>query len=92
MRQFLLSNTADQDVLSLPYLNRLSERNLEFIKEFREEIDNNQTRLAAIIAGAICCALICIGLTYQRLTRARKSAVQIGEVIANYDRPRAALN
>ncbi|KAH8280173.1 hypothetical protein KR054_007456 [Drosophila jambulina] len=44
----VLNITATQDVLSLPYLHRLSERNLEFIKEFREEIDDHRTQSANV--------------------------------------------
>jgi len=88
----LLNITATQDVLSLPYLHRLSARNLEFIKEFKEEIENQRTRLVAIIAGAICCALICIGLIFRRFTEARKSAGQVRQIIAELQTAEGGLN
>jgi len=37
-----------QDVLSLPYLHRLSERNLEYIQQFGGEVNTNRTGFASV--------------------------------------------
>jgi len=60
----------------------MSERNLEFIKEFGREIDTNHLHRIIIIAAAICCALICIGITCLRFIGARRSAIQLNVMIA----------
>jgi len=41
----------------------------------------------ALMAGAIFCALICVGLTYQRATRAKRSADHLKEVITQIGSP-----
>jgi len=78
----LLNITASQNVLSLPYLHRLNERNLEVIQQFKEDAGTDQAYRVAFIIGAICCALICIGLTLWRTINAKKSAKQLREVVA----------
>jgi len=62
-----LNITVEHNILSLPYLHRLSERNLEHIKRFGEDINDYHSHQIVLVAGAICCALICVGLTYRRV-------------------------
>jgi len=87
-----LNITISQNTLSLPYLHRLSERNLEYIQKFGNKINTNQTHMVALITGVICCALICVGLTYMRLTGARRSAVKLRRVIAEIGSAEGGLN
>jgi len=78
----LLNITAHKDILILPCLHQLSERNLEFIKEFGREIDANHSHRIIFIATTICCTLICIGITCIRFIGARRSAIQLYGMIA----------
>ncbi|KAH8392785.1 hypothetical protein KR200_001006 [Drosophila serrata] len=87
-----LNISLEHDILSLPYLHRLSERNLEHIKRFGEDVNNYRSHQIVLVAGAVCCALICIGLTYRRVTQARRSTAQLKEVIAQIGSAEGGLN
>jgi len=83
----VLNISIKHEILSLPYLYRLSERNLEQIRKFEEDVDGFRLSQIALMAGAIFCALICVGLTYQRATRAKRSADHLKEVITQIGSP-----
>jgi len=83
----VLNISINHEILSLPYLYRLSERNLEQIRKFEEDVDGFRLSQIALMAGAIFCALICVGLTYQRATRAKRSADHLKEVITQIGSP-----
>jgi len=55
----VLNISMKHEILSLPYLHRLSERNLEQIRKFEQDVDGYRLGQIALIAGAIFCALIC---------------------------------
>ncbi|KAH8309669.1 hypothetical protein KR044_007810 [Drosophila immigrans] len=78
----ILNITASQDVLSLPYLHRLSERNLEEIQGFKDAAGTHRIYTMAFFVAAVCCALICVGLTYRRVITAKKSAKRLRDVVA----------
>ncbi|XP_044314748.1 uncharacterized protein LOC108041322 isoform X3 [Drosophila rhopaloa] len=87
-----LNITLEHNILSLPYLYRLSERNLDHIKKFGEDINGYRSHQIVLIAGAICCALICVGLTYRQVTQARRSTAQLRKVIAQIGSAKGDLN
>lgn len=88
----VLNISMKHEVLSLPYLHRLSEKNLEQIRNFEKDVDGYRLSQIALVAGAIFCALICIGLTWQRTTRAKKSTAQLKEVLAQIGSAEGGLN
>jgi len=49
-----LNVTMERNALSLKYLHRLSERNLEHIKKFGKEVNDYRSYQMVLIAGAIC--------------------------------------
>lgn len=88
----LLNVTGHQDVLSLPYLHRLNERNLEIIKEVKDEIGSVNSIVMAFWLGAVCCAIICAGIIYHRYRRNMVTAQNIREVIAEIGTAEGGLN
>lgn len=88
----VLNISMKHEILSLPYLHRLSEKNLERIMKFEKDVDGYRLSQIALIAGAIFCALICIGLTYQRAARSKKSTAQLKEVLAQIGSAEGGLN
>ncbi|KAH8272447.1 hypothetical protein KR044_002970 [Drosophila immigrans] len=78
----ILNITASQDVLGLPYLHRLNERNLEEIQGFKEAAGTHRIYTVAFFMAAVCCALICVGLTYRRVINAKKSAKRLRDAVA----------
>jgi len=86
-----LNISMEHNILSLPFLHRLSERNLEHIKRFGEDINDYHSHQIVLVAGAICCALICVGLIYRRVIQARRSAAQLVEVIAQIGSAKGGL-
>lgn len=86
----LLNITASQNVLSLPYLHRLNERNFETIRKFKEEIGADRAIQKALITGAICCALVFVGLMCWR--RAKRVARRINEMVAGIGSAEGGLN
>lgn len=78
----MLNITVNQDILSLPYLRRLNKHNVELIKECDKDIDTNLMYRLALIVGILCCATICIGMTYLHLSMARRFTAQLKKVIA----------
>jgi len=88
----VLNISMKHEILSLPYLHRLSERNLEQIRKFEQDVDGYRLGQIALIAGAIFCALICIGLTCQRAIRVKKSTAQLKEVLSKIGSAEDGLN
>jgi len=88
----LLNVTGHQDVLSLPYLHGLNERNLEIIKEVKDEIGSVDSVVIAFLLGAACCTIKCIGVIYRRFTKNMASAKEFKKVIAETGAAEGALN
>lgn len=88
----LLNITANQNVLSLPYLHRLSERNLETIRQFQEEASADHAIQIILIAGAMCCTLICVTLVCYRIIKTRRAARQLSEMVAGIGSAEGGLN
>lgn len=88
----ILNITASQDILSLPFLHRLSERNLEEIEKFKEETGSHRIYSVAFSVAAVCCALICVGLTCRRIITARRSAKRMRDVVAEIGSAEGGLN
>jgi len=87
-----LNITMEHNILSLPYLHRLSERNLEHIKRVGENINDYHSHQIVLVAAAICCALICVGFTYRRVIQARRTTAQIADMIAQIGSAEDGLN
>jgi len=78
----LLNITSHQRVLSLPYLRRLNEGNLETIRRFREEFDAERPQRVALTVAASCCLLLCVAIVGWRAWKAKRSARQLNVAIA----------
>jgi len=88
----VLNISMKHEILSLPYLHRLSEMNLEQIRNFEQDVDGYRLGQIALIAGAMFCALICVGLTCQRAIRVKKSTAQLKEVLSKIGSADDGLN
>jgi len=88
----LLNVTGHQDVLSLPYLHRLNERNLETIQEVRDEVGSINSIKLLLLLGITCGIIFGIGLTYRQIMRKRATALRVNEVIAEIGSAEGGLN